>query len=245
MKTPHVEHVSDIPKDSIYLLGISGSPRNQATDYVLTEAVKEIQGSDVVTETVFLRQKTISPCIHCGQCDHGRLYTKQGKYCSIDDDMQALYDKFRRADAILLASPVYGGGISGQLKCVLDRMRALAHAAPTELRGANKVGGAITVAGSRHGGQQLTAQDLFRWFLWYGIMPVPATTWECLAAGTIWSRFQGSVTAGQGSHASGRKGASQDALGLDAARSVAKNLILKARVLKAGSLALGLRPGAP
>ena len=230
----------EIPKDKIFVLGVSGSPRNQGTDYALNEALKEITGPDVIVEAVYLRKLTVSPWIHCGQCDHGRLYQQKQRYCSIDDDMEGLYDKFRRADVIVLASPVYGGGISGQMKCALDRMRALAHAAPTELRGANKVGGAITVAGSRHGGQQLTAQDIFRWFLWYGIMPVPSTTWECLAAGTIWSRVQESMETGKGSHASGRKGASQDTIGLEAARSVVHNLLKKARILKAGTETLSL-----
>ena len=164
------ETIKASSSNRIRVLGISGSPRKQATEFVLDNALSTLSGDDLVIEQFNLRTKTIQPCNHCASCDHGRHFQKTGRYCRIEDDMEAFYDKLRYADAILIATPVYGGSVSGQLKCLMDRIRALSNTAPESLRGDDKVGGAITVAGSRHGGQQLAAQDIYRWFMWLSFL---------------------------------------------------------------------------
>jgi multimeric flavodoxin WrbA len=42
--------------------------------------------------------------------------------CAIKDDLTMVLDAIREADVLLLTSPVYFGMISGQLKCLIDRM---------------------------------------------------------------------------------------------------------------------------
>lgn len=41
------------------------------------------------------------------------------------DDMQEVYDELKDAEMLVLAAPIYYHGISGQLKCVIDRFYAV------------------------------------------------------------------------------------------------------------------------
>ena len=41
--------------------------------------------------------------------------------------MREIYEALNRADMLLLASPIYYHGISGQLKCVIDRFYSAAY----------------------------------------------------------------------------------------------------------------------
>jgi len=50
------------------ILGISGSPRKQATEYVLRESLNMLEEKGFETEFFGLRGKNISPCRHCDYC---------------------------------------------------------------------------------------------------------------------------------------------------------------------------------
>ena len=45
----------------------------------------------------------------------------------VKDDMQEVYVLLQQADMLIIASPIYYHGISGQLKCVIDRFYAAAY----------------------------------------------------------------------------------------------------------------------
>jgi multimeric flavodoxin WrbA len=97
------------------VLAFNGSPRKGGnTQILLLEAVKGAreQGAEV---TVYdLNWMNIRPCQHCGGCaDTGR--------CVIPDDMQTLHRDIRTADRIILASPIFFFGVSGQTKIMIDR----------------------------------------------------------------------------------------------------------------------------
>ncbi|MCR4667350.1 MAG: flavodoxin family protein [Desulfovibrio sp.] len=62
----------------------------------------------------------IAGCIACEHC-----HTKGNGQCAQKDGMQQIYALFAEADMLIVASPVYFGSISGQLKCVVDRLYAL------------------------------------------------------------------------------------------------------------------------
>ena len=47
--------------------------------------------------------------------------------CIQKDDMQQVYDLLRQADMLVLASPIYYHGLSGQLKCAIDRFYSAAY----------------------------------------------------------------------------------------------------------------------
>ena len=44
--------------------------------------------------------------------------------------MEKIYPAYRNADVVVLASPMYYWGISGQLKCAFDRLFAVAELTP-------------------------------------------------------------------------------------------------------------------
>ena len=64
----------------------------------------------------------------------------------IDDDAQDIYSKMLESDGIIWATPVYFWSMTGQTKTLMDRTYALLY---PKLQLASKVGGLITVAGSR------------------------------------------------------------------------------------------------
>lgn len=47
---------------------------------------------------------------------------KEGNTCFQKDDMQAIYEKMKRTDVLVIASPVYFYGVSAQLKAMIDRL---------------------------------------------------------------------------------------------------------------------------
>ena len=62
-------------------------------------------------------------------------HTKGRGSCIQQDDMQEIYLSLREADMLVIASPIYYHGISGQLKCVIDRFYSAAYPSkPTRLK---------------------------------------------------------------------------------------------------------------
>jgi multimeric flavodoxin WrbA len=59
----------------------------------------------------------------CDACDFCQGGADTG--CVIEDDMQFLYPKIRKADALVYASPIYWFTISAQLKLFMDRCYSL------------------------------------------------------------------------------------------------------------------------
>lgn len=50
--------------------------------------------------------------------------------CVQKDDMERIYPAYRAADVVVFASPMYYWGVSGQLKCALDRLFAVTESDP-------------------------------------------------------------------------------------------------------------------
>ncbi|MBO8180325.1 MAG: flavodoxin family protein [Archaeoglobus sp.] len=161
------------------ILGISGSPRKKATEYVLTEALKMLEERGFETKFFTVRGKQISPCQHCDYC-------LRHKKCRIEDDMQELYEMLGEARGIIMATPVYNGGVSAQIKAVMDRCRALVAADYDFFRG--KVGMAIAVGGDRIGGQEFAIQQILTFYILNGIIPVSGGSFGANLGATFWSK---------------------------------------------------------
>jgi multimeric flavodoxin WrbA len=100
------------------IVGICGSPRQQATEHVLKEALKLLEEQGFETRFWTVRGKWVDYCAHCDHC-------LKEKECIVQDDVQKLYALLAEAQGIIFASPVYNGGVSAQTKAVMDRMRAV------------------------------------------------------------------------------------------------------------------------
>ena len=65
-------------------------------------------------------KKKIGGCLACEYC-----HTKGNGRCIQQDDMQEVYPLLEKAEMIVLASPVYYHGFTGQLQCAVNRIYAL------------------------------------------------------------------------------------------------------------------------
>ena len=132
----------------IKIFGISGSPRQGATDYIVQESLKYLDEKyGVETRYFSARGKKLNFCIHCDFCVKNRMG------CVHKDDMPEFYDGLEWADGIIFGTPVYQGNLSAQTKTMMDRCRAMVAKDPDILR--NKVGAALAVGGDRVGGQEI------------------------------------------------------------------------------------------
>jgi multimeric flavodoxin WrbA len=138
------------------VLGVQGSPHeNGNTAYALRYALSLLEEGGVETEYIALAGKTIHGCKGCFSCRDGE--------CTHDDDMRSILESMRQCDCLLLASPVYMGMISGQMKTMMDRTVILRVDERFELSG--KIGAGIACGGFRNGGQELTLQCMHTFFL--------------------------------------------------------------------------------
>ncbi|MHC1567886.1 MAG: flavodoxin family protein [Candidatus Syntropharchaeales archaeon] len=166
--------------DKIKLLGISASPRKAATDYIVREALRYAgEITEVETEYFTVRGKELKFCLHCDTC------IKKGE-CIHKDGMFELYPLLRRTDAIIFATPVYQGTVSGQAKVLMDRCRALVARDIHALSG--KVGAAIAVGGDRSGGQEIAIRTIIDFFIINEVIPVGGGAFGANLGASIWSK---------------------------------------------------------
>lgn len=113
------------------ILVLNGSPRSHgSTAEMITVFKKSAENAGHEVTVVDVCRKNIHGCLACEYC-HG----KGNGACVQKDDMGEIYDALRSANMLVLASPIYYHGISGQLKCAVDRFyAALYPAAPESLQ---------------------------------------------------------------------------------------------------------------
>lgn len=105
------------------ILVLNGSPRLKGNTKQMIGAFQEgAAASGHQVDVVDICQKRIGGCIACEYC-----HTKGNGACVQEDDMQVVYELLNEADMLVLASPIYYHGISGQLKCAIDRLYSAAY----------------------------------------------------------------------------------------------------------------------
>ncbi len=98
------------------ILLINGSPHEKGCTYTaLDEISRTLRQEGVETELLWLGVKPIAGCIACMRCK------KTGR-CFIDDAVNETIEKLPEYDGIIVGSPVYYAGPSGQLTAFLDRL---------------------------------------------------------------------------------------------------------------------------
>jgi multimeric flavodoxin WrbA len=151
------------------VVGIVGSPRQRGNTEILTRiALEEIGKEGLKTELISLAGKKIEPCDGCRRC------LKTGK-CHIKDDFEAIFAKMKKADGIILSTPVYYGAATPQVTAFISRFYS---ARGKPLKG--KVGGPIVVA--RRAGHNFTLAQLMFFFM-ISEMIVPGSTYWNVAFG--------------------------------------------------------------
>ena len=190
------------------VLMINGSPKaNGNTALALKEMEAVFAAEGMECETILVGNQPIRGCIACGSC------YKNGK-CVFDDAVNEVAEKFRDADGLVVASPVYYASANATLIALLDRLFYSSDFPKTM-----KVGASIAVA--RRGGCSSTFDELNKYFTISG-MPV--------ASSQYWNSVHG-----------GRPGeAVEDEEGLQTMRTLARNMAFLMKSIALGKERYGL-----
>jgi multimeric flavodoxin WrbA len=161
------------------ILGICGSPRKQATEYVLEKALSMLKEEGFETALWTVRDKWLEFCIHCDFC-------LTNKNCFYQDDMQEFYQLLVNAKGLIFATPVYNGGVSAQIKAVMDRTRSVVAADKNFFKG--KIGMGIAIGGDRAGGQELALWQIHTFCVINGMIPVGGGPFGANLGANFWSK---------------------------------------------------------
>ena len=190
------------------VLIVNGSPhRDGNVSVAIAELKKVFADEGIEVENVEIGIKRVSGCLGCYTC--GKL----GK-CVVDDIVNEAAEKFKAADGLIVASPVYYASPNGTLISFLDR---LFFSAKFDKR--MKVGASVAVA--RRGGCSATFDVLNKYFTISG-MPV--------ASSQYWNSVHGAAP-GQ---------SAEDAEGLQTMRTLAKNMSFLMKSIALGREKYGL-----
>ena len=152
------------------VLLINGSPHESGcTSTLLKEVAKELNINGVETEIIFIGNKPIRGCVACGRC-------AELKKCVFDDEVNVVAEKFRKADGLILGSPVYFASANGTLVSFLDRLFMSSKFDKTMKVGA-------TVVSARRAGTTATFDMLNKYF---SISSMP------IASSNYWNMGHGS-----------------------------------------------------
>lgn len=184
------------------VLMINGSPRgNGNTSILLNEMKKVFSDNNVEVEEIRIGALDVRGCISCDYC-------KSHDECVFKDIVNEASIKFKEADGLVVASPVYYASPNGTVISFLDR---LFHSKNYDVR--YKVGAAFAIA--RRGGTTASFDVLNKYFTISG-MPI--------ASGDYWNNGFGLL-----------KGEIEEDLeGLRNARVVAKRMVFLMKSIKDG-----------
>lgn len=209
--------MQEIAEKPIRILGISGSPRNMATDFLVQETLRIARDKyGAETDYFSAKGKKLNFCIHCDYC----IRTKEG--CIHKDDISAeLYDKMIWADAWVIGTPVYQGTVSAQTKTIMDRCRAVVAKDPKVFL--HKVGMGIADGGDRIGGQEPSIQTILNFYVINEMIPVGGGSFGANLGGTFWSQDKGA------------EGVSEDSEGMRSLKKTLKKLVQTTQMVKKAS----------
>ncbi len=153
----------------MHAVAISSSPRKRGnTELLLRRCLDGLAARGIPGELISLRDKTIKGCRACEMCrkNHDQRCNTR------DDDFHPVFEAMRKADIIVVGSPVYFGSATPELMALLDRAGYVA-----KVNGglfSRKLGGPIAVA--RRAGHNFTYAQLLFWYL-INDMVVPGSSY--------------------------------------------------------------------
>lgn len=147
------------------VLCINGSPNEKGCTYTaLTEVADTLKLRGIDSEILYLGKKPIAGCVACGKCSEiGR--------CVYNDKVGEVAAKLDGFDAVIVGSPVYYAGPTGQLTNFLDR---LFFSSKSNMAG--KLGASIVSC--RRGGASATFDRLNKYFLISNMHVVGSQYWN-------------------------------------------------------------------
>lgn len=101
------------------VLLINGSARKAGNTFLaLSEIAKQLQADYIEAEIMQIGNKAIRGCIACNTCKN-----KGNNRCVFDDDIcNAISEKMKECDALIVGTPVYYGQPNGSVLALVQRM---------------------------------------------------------------------------------------------------------------------------
>ena len=97
---------------------ILGSPRRESnTEILLNQALRGVKENGFSVKTFYLNEMNIKGCQACYYCKENNTTE-----CAVTDDMNEIYNSINESAAVIIATPVYFGGVTAQTKLFTDRM---------------------------------------------------------------------------------------------------------------------------
>jgi multimeric flavodoxin WrbA len=195
------------------------------TEALLKEALNFTSSDpEIQTEILHLSGLKIEGCRHCNWCIKNQT---PGKFCALSDGMDEIYPALLRADAVVLASPVHIGRMSGLMANMIDRMRVFVYGNAHRGKLTDKVGAALVVGFLRHGGLETTLSILNSTFAIFGMISVGRGGMALTSL-----EGKGKVTKGV------RHMVLEDGLGVLTAKGAVQRAAELAKIIRAGKKAL-------
>lgn len=97
---------------------LMGSPRKDGnTAALLRPFLEECQSLEVETETIWLYDRAVNPCLGCMACQD----VLDGPGCVQDDDFKEIFQSMVSCDAVILVTSIYSFFCTAPMKALLDR----------------------------------------------------------------------------------------------------------------------------
>ena len=147
------------------VLVINGSPKQHGcTDTALSEVEAQLHREGIETERYWVGRQPVPGCLGCNHC------AEAGK-CVFHDGVNELAARVDEFGALVVGSPVYYAGPSGQIHCFLDRLFYV-----TGSTWVGKPGAAVVSC--RRGGASSAFDQLNKYFTISNMPVVPSQYWN-------------------------------------------------------------------
>lgn len=187
------------------VLLINGSPHKEGCTYTALKEVSDtLEAEGIKTELIWVGSKPVAGCIACRSC------SKTGRCIHDDDAVNDIIARLDEIDGIVVGSPVYYSGPSGQIHAFLDRL----FYAGSGFSG--KVGAAVVSC--RRGGASATFDVLNKYF---GMNNMP------IATSQYWNQVHGNTP----------DEVRRDEEGIQTMRTLARNMAWMLKCIEAGRAA--------
>ena len=177
------------------IVAINGSPREDGNMAFALSVMSEIfEAENIKFEIINIGQSNIRGCIACSNCRNQKT-----DCIHTNNDEKKWIDAMKTADAIILASPTFFGGIAGTMKSFLDKAfygssKSFAH----------KIGAAVVT--TPRTGASMTFEGLNQYF---------TISQMTIASSTYWNNIRGLTV----------DDLKQDGEGIRTLQNLAKNII--------------------
>lgn len=106
----------------MHIVTLLGSPRRKGNTATVLAAFEQKLSPFHTIERIDLVDYTIRGCLGCDYCQR---HADQPFCAQQDDDANAVFERMRRADLLVYASPLYVWDFTAQMKTLLDRQYCL------------------------------------------------------------------------------------------------------------------------